>query len=61
MDEWIPLVEEKPGPNRFIRLKGFNRSRPYEELISPTVYVDGDGLFASSQDVQDTHWKYVPV
>ncbi len=61
MDDWIPFVEEKPGRNRFIRLKGFNRSRPYEELISPSIYVDEEGVFPSSPDVQDTHWKYVPV
>ena len=58
MSIWIPLMEVRPQPNRFIRLKGYRRAEPHEEVISRRVYVDEDGLFSSSAEIQDTHWQY---
>lgn len=58
---WIPIEDEKPRPNSRIRVKGFKRDNPEEVFVSPSVYVDEDGLFATSAEIQDTHWQYVEL
>lgn len=57
--KWISLKDARPEPNSRIRVKGFKRGYPAEELVSSSVYVDEDGLFASSADIEDTHWQYI--
>ena len=58
MAAWISLDDERPEPNRRIRLKGFLLDQPEEQVESHDVYVDEDGLFPTSPRVQDTHWQY---
>lgn len=57
--EWISFKEAQPPPNSRIAVKGFKRDLPGEEFISPNVYVDEDGIFATSVEIQDTHWKLI--
>lgn len=57
-DVWIPFEDAKPRPNSTIAVKGFKRDNPEKLVISADVYVDEAGLFATSADVQDTHWQY---
>lgn len=59
MDHWFSFKDANPRPNTRIVVKGFRRSDPGEEFISPNVYVDEDGLFATSTEIEDTHWHYV--
>ncbi len=59
MNMWIAFRDANPGPNCRIAIKGFRRGEPDEEFLSPDVYVDADGLFATSTEIEDTHWCYV--